>query len=38
MQAIVRGLYQLQTRATCQHGRPTVILLSREELERRFHR
>ncbi len=38
MQAIIRGLYALQTRATCQHGRPTVILLSRDELEKRFGR
>ncbi|MBI3947256.1 MAG: DNA mismatch repair endonuclease MutL [Armatimonadetes bacterium] len=38
MQAIVRGLYEFQSRFTCQHGRPTVILLSREELEKRFHR
>lgn len=38
MQAIVRGLYELQSRFTCQHGRPTAILLSREELEKRFHR
>jgi len=38
MQAIVRGLYALQSRFTCQHGRPTAILLSREELARRFNR
>ncbi|NLC58178.1 MAG: DNA mismatch repair endonuclease MutL [Armatimonadetes bacterium] len=38
MQAIVRGLYDLRSRFTCQHGRPTAILLSRDELERRFHR
>ncbi|MDH7570779.1 MAG: DNA mismatch repair endonuclease MutL, partial [Armatimonadota bacterium] len=38
MQAILRGLYALPSRFTCQHGRPTVILLSREELERRFQR
>lgn len=38
MQAIIRGLYALPSRFTCQHGRPTAILLSREELARRFNR
>lgn len=37
-QALVDALWEAWSPATCPHGRPAYIILSREELERRFQR
>lgn len=37
-QALVERLWQTQNPYTCPHGRPTMIRLSRDEMDRRFRR
>ncbi|WP_448580475.1 DNA mismatch repair endonuclease MutL, partial [Thermaurantiacus sp.] len=38
MNALLRRMEQVPASGTCNHGRPTVIRLSKEDLERLFHR
>ena len=36
--ALVDKLLSLENPYTCPHGRPTIISMSKEELEKKFHR
>ena len=38
MQAVVEGLERCDLGLTCPHGRPTMILLTRDLLDRQFGR
>ncbi|GAB6151649.1 hypothetical protein JCM17380_03990 [Desulfosporosinus burensis] len=38
MEQLIARLYQTQNPYTCPHGRPTMVKMSRAELERRFYR
>jgi len=38
MEQLIARLYQTQNPYTCPHGRPTMVKMSRGELERRFYR
>jgi DNA mismatch repair protein MutL len=38
MEALVSGMVERQLSFTCPHGRPTMVLLSRDQLDRQFGR